>query len=156
HEPAGDPSPAGFFFKCMCSAPLARTPGNPLFARPQRLPMSYVVAILIALFGGGWVAATEKLFRVEERPGLFRGTPGMLLLLVATGAGGLLLAGAVVWVARLVPNASVALIIAIGSFVGAKASNMLHVTAAGAANRMLVGLLALTVLYGIAWPFFPV
>ncbi len=118
--------------------------------------MPYVIAVLIALFGGWWVAATEKLFRAEERPGLFSGTPGMALLLLAAGAGGLLVAGTVIWVARLVPNASVALIIGIGGFVGAKASNMLHVTAAGAANRMLLGLLALTVLYGIAWSYFPV
>jgi len=119
--------------------------------------MAYVIAVLIALFGGWWVAATEKLFSAEEeRPGLFRGTPGMVLLLLATAAGGLLMAGAAVWIARLVPNASVALIIGIVAFVGGKASNWLHVTAAGAANRMLVGLFALTVLYGLAWSYFPV
>jgi hypothetical protein len=118
--------------------------------------MAYVIAVLIALFGGWWVAAIEKLFSAEERPGLFRGTPGMILLLLATAAGGLLMAGAVVWIARLVPNASVALIIGIVAFAGGWVSNRLHATAAGAANRMLVGLLALTVLYGLAWSYFPV
>jgi len=117
--------------------------------------MSYVVAVLIALFGGWWVAATDALFRAEERPGLFGGTSGMVLLLIATAGGGLLLAGGVVWVAKISPSASVAVIIGIFGLVGAKASNMLNVNAAGAANRMLVGLAGLTVLYGIAWSYFP-
>jgi len=118
--------------------------------------MSYVIAALIALFAGWWIAATDALFRAEERPGLFHGTPGMILLLAATGAGGLLVAGTVIWVARISPSASVFVIIAIAGLLGAKASNMLHVTAAGAANRMLVGLAGLTVLYGIVWSYFPV
>lgn len=117
--------------------------------------MSYVIAVLIALFGGWWVAATEALFRAEERPGLFAGTSGMVLLLIATAGGGLLLAGSVIWVAQIVPSGSVAVIIAIAGLLGAKASNMLNVTAAGAANRMLVGLAGLTVLYGVAWSYFP-
>jgi hypothetical protein len=117
--------------------------------------MSYVIAMLIALFGGWWVAATNALFQAEERPGLFHGTSGMVVLLLATAAGGLLLAGGVIWVARIVPNASVFVIIAIGGLLGAKASNMLNVAAAGAANRMLLGLAGLTVLYGIAWSYFP-
>jgi hypothetical protein len=117
--------------------------------------MSYVIAVLIGLVGGWWMAATDALYRAEERPGLFHGTAGMVLLLVATAAGGLLLAGAAVWVLRIVPSASVALIVAIGGLLGAKASNLLNVTAAGAANRMLVGLAGLTALYGIAWSYFP-
>lgn len=121
--------------------------------------MSYVIAVLIALFAGWWIAATDALFRAEERPGLFRGTPGMILLLLATAAGGLLLAGTVVWFVRIVPSAyggSLAVIMLIAAVLGGKASNMLHVTAAGAVNRMLVGLAALTVLYGIVWSYFPV
>jgi hypothetical protein len=118
--------------------------------------MSYVLAFAIALFAGWWVAAIDALFRADDRPGLFGGTAGMILLLVAAAAGGLLVAGAVIWVARIVPSASVALIIAVGSILGAKASNMLHVNAAGAVNRMLLGLAGLTVLYGIAWAYFPV
>ena len=38
---------------------------------------------------------------------------------------------------------------------GAKASNMLNVSAAGAANRMIVGIAGLAILYGIAWWYFP-
>jgi hypothetical protein len=117
--------------------------------------MSYVIAVLIALLGGWWVAATDALFRADDRPGMFHGTPGMVMLLVASAGGGLLLAGSVIWIARVVPSASVAVIIGIAGFLGAKASNMVHATAAGAANRMLVGLLGLTVLYGIAWTYFP-
>jgi len=117
--------------------------------------MVYVVAVLIALFGGWWVAATDALFRAGERPGLFAGTGGMVLLLIATAGGGLLLAGGVIWVVQISSSASVAVIIGIFALLGAKASNMLNVAAAGAANRMLVGLLGLTVLYGIAWSVFP-
>jgi hypothetical protein len=80
----------------------------------------------------------------------------MILLLVATAAGGLLIAGSVIWIAHIVSSASVAVIMGIAGFLGAKGSNMVHVNAAGAANRMLLGLLGLTILYGIAWSFFPV
>src|SRR5262245_9877870 len=121
--------------------------------------MSYVIAALIALFAGWWIAATDALFRAEERPGLFHGTPGMLLLLLATGAGGLLLAGTVIWFVRIAPSdygGSLAVIMLIAAMLGGKASNRLHVRAAGAANRMLVGLAGLTVLYGIVWSYFPV
>src|SRR5215470_15860335 len=117
--------------------------------------MAYVVAVLIALFGGWWVAATDALFRASERPGLFAGTSGMVMLLIAAAGGGSLLAGGVVWIAQLASSASVALIIGLFGLLGAKASNMVHVNAAGAANRMLVGLLGLTILYGIAWRVFP-
>jgi len=120
--------------------------------------MSYVLAVLIALFGGWWVAATDALFRAEERPGLFHGTSGMVLLLLATAAGGLLLAGAAIWFARIAPSAyggSLAVIMLIAAVLGGKASNTLNVTAAGAANRMVVGLAGLTVLYGIVWSYFP-
>jgi hypothetical protein len=120
--------------------------------------MSYVLAVLIALFGGWWVAAIDALFRAEERPGLFHGTGGMVLLLLATAAGGLLLAGAAIWFSRIAPSAyggSLAVIMLIAAVLGGKASNMLNVTAAGAANRMVVGLAGLTVLYGIVWSYFP-
>jgi hypothetical protein len=110
---------------------------------------------MIALFGGWWVAATDALFRASERPGLFAGTPGMVLLLIATAGGGLLLAGCAIWIARLATSGSVAVIIGLFGFLGAKASNMVHATAAGAVNRMLLGLLGLTILYGIAWSVFP-
>ncbi len=117
--------------------------------------MAYVVAFLIALFGGWWVAATDALFRASERPGMFAGTSGMVLLLIATAGGGLLLAGGAIWIAQLAGSGSVAVIIGIFGFLGAKASNMLNASAAGAVNRMLIGLLGLTVLYGIAWTVFP-
>jgi hypothetical protein len=118
--------------------------------------MSYVVAVLIALFGGWWVAATDAVFRAEQRPGLFGGTFGMVLLLVATVGGGLLLAQGVIWIARIVPSASVAAIIGVMGLLGAKGSNMLNAAPAGAVNRMLLGLAGLTVLYAIAWSYFPV
>jgi hypothetical protein len=118
--------------------------------------MACLVAVLIALFGGWWVAATEtRCFARSERPGMFAGTSGMVLLLIATAGGGLLLAGGAIWIAQLAGSGSVAVIIGIFGFLGAKASNMLNASAAGAVNRMLTGLLGLTVLYGIAWTVFP-
>jgi hypothetical protein len=130
------------------------TPLRPI-SPPQGAGMVYVVAALIALFGGWWVAATDALFRASERPGMFAGTSGMVLLLIATAGGGLLLAGGAIWIAQIAGSGSVAVIIGIFGFLGAKGSNMLHATAAGAVNRMLVGLLGLTILYGIAWTVFP-
>jgi hypothetical protein len=117
--------------------------------------MTYVIAAFIALFAGWSVAASDALFRAEEKPGMFQGTPGMVLLLAATSAGGLVVAGAVIWVLRISPSASVAAIFALFGLLGAKASNMLNVSAAGAANRMMIGIVGLTVLYGFAWWYFP-
>jgi hypothetical protein len=47
------------------------------------------------------------------------------------------------------------IVLAGGGVLGAAASNRLHVNAAGAANRMVVGLAGLVVLYGLAWSVFP-
>ena len=117
--------------------------------------MTYVIAMLIALVAGWSVMACEALFRAEQRPGIFAGTMGMILLLAVAGIGGLLLAGAVVWVLQVVPSASVALILGIGAVFGGIASNRLNVNAAGAANRTLVGLAGLAILYSVAWSFYP-
>src|SRR3954462_15319166 len=96
--------------------------------------MTYVLAMLIALVAGWSVMACEALFRAEQRPGIFAGTAGMILLLVVAAVGGLLLAGAVIWVLQVVPSASVAVILGIGAVLGGMASNKLNVTAAGAPN----------------------
>jgi hypothetical protein len=117
--------------------------------------MTYVIAVLIALFAGWSVAACDALFRSEDKPGMFRGNLGMILLLAATAAAGLVVAGAVIWILRISPSASVAVIIGLFGLLGAKTSNMLNITAAGAANRMMVGIAGLAVLYGIAWVYFP-
>ena len=117
--------------------------------------MIYVIAVSIALVSGWSVMACEALFRAEPRPGMFNGTMGMILLLVVAGVGGLLLAGSVIWVLRIVPSASVALILGAGAVLGGMASNWLNVNAAGAANRTLVGLAGLAILYSVAWSFYP-
>ena len=117
--------------------------------------MTYVIAAFIALFAGWSVAACDALFRAEEKPGMFQGTPGMILLLAATSAGGLVVAGSLIWVLRISPSASVAAIFGLFGLLGAKGSNMLNVSAAGAANRMIVGIAGLAALYGIAWWYFP-
>src|SRR6185436_16219458 len=102
--------------------------------------MTLILAFLIA-FAGGWsLMACDALFRASERPGLFRGTAGMLLLLIFAGVGGLTLAGATVWAFQTIISSGVVVILAGGMFLGFSASRFLHVTAAGAANRMIVGL----------------
>jgi hypothetical protein len=117
--------------------------------------MTYVIAMMIALCAGWSVTACEALFRAESRPGIFHGTAGMILLLVVAAVGGLLLAGGVIWVLRIVPSASVALILGLGAVLGGMASNKLNINAAGAANRTLVGLAGLAILYSVAWTFYP-
>ncbi|MEA2904459.1 MAG: hypothetical protein QOG83_2128 [Alphaproteobacteria bacterium] len=117
--------------------------------------MSYVIAFLISMFAGWAVAACDALYKAEDKPGVFQGTPGMLLLLAVTAAGGLVLAGAVVWVLKTIGSASVAVVMIVAALLGGKASDMLNVSASGAANRMLVGLAGLVALYAAAWFYFP-
>jgi hypothetical protein len=116
---------------------------------------AYLIAFMIALIAGWSIAACDALFRAEERPGLFRGTVGMVLLLAAAAAGGLLIAGGAVWAFQAIASSAVMIVLAGGGVLGAAASNHLHVNAAGAANRMIVGLAGLVILYGVAWSYFP-
>jgi hypothetical protein len=117
--------------------------------------MTLILAFLIA-FAGGWsLMACDALFRTEERPGIFRGTFGMVLLLVVTAVGGLTLAGATVWAFQVNITAGVAVVIAAGMVLGFGASKRLHVNAAGAANRMIIGLAVLVALYGLVWTYYP-
>jgi hypothetical protein len=116
--------------------------------------MSYALGFLLATVAGWWVAAADALFRAEDRPSIFQGNLGMLLLLVITGGGGLLFAFSVIWILRISPSASIACIIGLGGWLGAWLSNLLNVSASGATNRMMVGLVGMGALYGIAWTFF--
>jgi hypothetical protein len=117
--------------------------------------MSFILAFLIG-FAGGWsLMACDALFRAPERPGIFRGTPGMVLLLVMTGVGGVTLAGATVWAFQTIITSGVVVILVGGMVLGFGASKHLHVNAAGAINRMIVGLAALVALYGIVWTYYP-
>jgi hypothetical protein len=117
--------------------------------------MNYLFAFLIAFVAGWSIAACDSLFRAEERPGLFRGSVGMMFLLAAAAAGGLLAAGGAVWAFKSIPSSAVMIVLAGGGVLGAALSNRLHVNAAGAANRMVVGLAGLVILYGVAWSVFP-
>ena len=117
--------------------------------------MVMILGFLIC-FAAGWsIAACDALFRAEERPGVFRGTPGMILLLVVAGIGGLTIAGALIWFLQSMISAAVLVIVAGGMVLGGAASRSLQVNAAGAANRMIVGLAALVVLYGLVWSYLP-
>ena len=117
--------------------------------------MVIILGFLIS-FAAGWsVVAADALFRSEERPGIFRGTPGMILLLTVAGVGGLTIAGAVIWFLQSMISATVMVILAGGVVLGGAASRKLHVNAAGAANRMMLGLAALVALYGLVWTYLP-
>ena len=93
--------------------------------------MVMILGFLIS-FAAGWsIVATDALFRAEERPGIFRGTPGMILLLTIAGVGGLTIAGAVIWFLQSMISAAVLVILAGGMVIGGAASKKLHVNAAG-------------------------
>ncbi len=116
---------------------------------------SYLLAFLLAVTAGWSIAACEALFRAEQRPGIFQGSIGLVLLLLASVAGGLLVAGGAVWALHAVKSSAVWIVLMGGGWLGIAASQHLHVNAAGAANRMCVGLAGMVVLYGIAWSYFP-
>jgi len=117
--------------------------------------MVMILGFLIS-FAAGWsIAAAEALFRAEERPGIFRGTPGMFLLLTFAAVGALTIAYALIWFLQSMISAAVLVIIAGGGVLGMAASKKLHVNAAGAANRMMVGFASLVVLYALVWTYFP-
>ena len=102
--------------------------------------MVMILGFLIS-FAAGWsIAAADALFRAEERPGIFRGTPGMILLLTIAGVGGLTIAYAMIWFLQSMISAAVMVILAGGLVLGGAASKKLHVNAAGAANRMMRGI----------------
>jgi hypothetical protein len=107
-------------------------------------------------FAAGWsIVAADALFRAEQRPGIFRGTPGMVLLLVVAGVGGLTIAQTFIWVFQSLISAAVLVVLAGGLVLGGAASRRLHANAAGAANRMMVGLAALVLLYALVWSALP-
>ena len=117
--------------------------------------MTLFLAFMIG-FAGGWsLMACDALFRAEQRPGIFRGTLGMLLLLLITGVGGVTLAGAMVWAFQTIITSGVAVILIAGMVIGFSASKQLHVNAAGAGNRMIVGLAVIAALYGVVWTYYP-
>lgn len=110
-----------------------------------------LVGFLISFIAGWSIAACDALFRAEQRPGIFRGTSGMIILLILAGIGGFTIAGLVIWFFQSLISAGVLVILAGGIVLGVAASRNLHVTAAGAANRMLVGLVGLVLLYALCW-----
>jgi hypothetical protein len=117
--------------------------------------MVMILGFLIS-FAAGWsIAAADALYRAEERPGIFRGTPGMILLLTISAVGGLTIAYDVIWFLQSMISAAVMVILAGGLVLGGAASKKLHVNAAGAANRMMIGFAALVVLYVLVWTTFP-
>jgi hypothetical protein len=117
--------------------------------------MTYALAVLIPFLAGWSAAASEVLFNAERRPGIFQGTSGMILLLVLAGIGGLLAAGGILWIFRAIHSSAVLVLIAGGGYMGWTTSNWLNVAVAGAANRLLVGVAGLTIVYGLVWSLLP-
>lgn len=115
----------------------------------------YLIGGVIS-FALGWsVAAAEVLFREENRPSPFSGNPGMLFLLALSAVGAALGTGGILWMFQAIPSSAVFIVLAGGAYLGFTASSKLHVAAAGAVNRLIVGLAALLALYGLVWKLLP-
>ena len=118
--------------------------------------MSYYLIAAVICFLAGWsVAAAEALFRLEDRPPPFRGTPGMLFLLALAGVGAALAVGGVLWIFQAIPSSAVIVVILGAGWGGFAASDWFNVHPAGAVNRLMVGLAGLLVMYGLVWKFLP-
>lgn len=116
---------------------------------------NYLIAALICFLIGWTVAASEVLFRQENRPNPFSGTLGMVFLLALSAVGAALGTGGILWAFRAVPSSAVMIVIAGAGWGGFAASNWLNVSPAGAVNRLIVGLAGLLLLYGVVWKFLP-
>ncbi len=116
---------------------------------------SYIIGALIAFLIGWTAAAAEVLFRLEDRPPPFGGRPGMLFLLALAAAGAAFATGGILWMFRAIPSSAVFIVIGGAGWAGFAASNWLQVKAAGAVNRLMVGLAGLLMFYGLVWKFMP-
>jgi hypothetical protein len=117
--------------------------------------INYIIGALICFLIGWSVAAAEMLFREENRPAPFGGTFGMVFLLALAAVGAALGTGGILWMFQAIPSAAVMIVIAGAGWLGFAASNRLQAAAAGAVNRLLVGLAGLLLFYGLVWRFFP-
>ena len=115
----------------------------------------YILAALICFAVGWTVAAAEVLFREEQRPSPFRGGLGMLLLLALAAVGAAFGTGGILWIFRAIPSSAVIVVIGGAGWLGFAASNKLQVVAAGAVNRLILGLGGLLLFYGLVWRYFP-
>jgi hypothetical protein len=117
--------------------------------------IDYLIAAVICFLAGWSVAAAESLFRLDERPAPFRGTPGMVFLLLLSGVGAALAAGGILWIFQKIPSSAVMVVILGAGWGGFAASNWLNVHPAGAVNRLMLGLAGLLLMYGLVWRFLP-
>ena len=115
----------------------------------------YIIAAAICFLIGWTAAAAEVLFRDENRPSPFLGTPGMLFLLALSAVGAALGTGGILWIFQSIPSSAVIIVIVGAGWAGFAASNWLHVYAAGAVNRLIVGLAGLLLVYGLVWKLLP-
>jgi hypothetical protein len=116
---------------------------------------NYIIGALISFLIGWTVASAEVLFRQTDRPSPFQGTPGMLFLLALAAVGAAFGTGGILWMFQSIPSSAVFIVIGGAGWGGFAASNWLNVNAAGAVNRLIVGLGGLLLLYGLVWKFLP-
>jgi hypothetical protein len=116
---------------------------------------SYLIAAVICFCIGWSIAAAEALFRLEHRPPPFQNRPGMLFLLTLAAVGAALGTGGILWAFQAIPSSAVMIVIAGAGWAGFAASDWLNVSPAGAVNRLILGLSAVLVLYGLVWKFLP-
>jgi hypothetical protein len=117
--------------------------------------IDYLIAAVICFLAGWSVAAAEALFRLEDRPAPFRGTLGMVFLLVLAAVGAALATGGILWIFRTIPSSAVMIVIVGAGWGGFAASNWLNVHPAGTVNRLIIGLAGLLLFYGLIWKFLP-
>jgi hypothetical protein len=115
----------------------------------------YIVGAVISFLIGWTVQAAESLFRLEDRPAPFQHRPGMLFLLALAAVGAALGTGGILWMFRAIPSSAVFIVIGGAGWGGFAASQWLHANAAGAVNRMIVGLAGLLLIYGLVWGLLP-
>jgi hypothetical protein len=117
--------------------------------------MTYAFGFLIPFLAGWTAAASEVLFKTEQRPRMFQGNFGIVLLLALAGVGGLSGAGGILWIFQSIHSSMVLVFIGAGAYMGWRASNWLNVAVEGTVNRLLVGVSGLLFLYAVVWTFLP-
>ncbi len=113
--------------------------------------MRYLLAFLFPVFAGWSMAAANALWNAPDRPPVLQGTGGRIFLIAVYAMTGLLLVAGIIWMFHTLPTSHSVIVIFTGGLLGTTASQRLHVNAAGAINRLVVGVIGLLVAYVIAW-----
>ena len=115
--------------------------------------MTYLLAVLFPFPAGWTMAATNALWDAPDRPPVLWGAGGRMLLIAIYILTGLLLVTGIAWMFHKLPTSHSIMVIMVGALLGTTASRRLQVNAAGAINRVTVGVVGLLAAYMIAWVF---